>query len=73
MKLIKIETPDGAGEARKTAQGEPWQVGIPAGDFLYYGTASEVVAETRKRFSRWEDAKDAEITFSNVINSNVKS
>ena len=48
-RLIRIETPDGAGEATKSDTGEPWSVTYPTGGFRWYGTAAEVKAEARRR------------------------
>lgn len=47
--LIRISTPDGDGECRKAAAGEPWSISVPTRDFRYYGSAPEMRAEVRRR------------------------
>ena len=44
-----IETPDGGGEAIKTAPDEPWAVTYPSGGFRWYGSVPEVKVQVRKR------------------------
>ncbi len=49
MKVIKLRTSDGDGEATKRASGEAWHVCLPEGDFRFYGSASDVKREIRER------------------------
>lgn len=49
MKVIKLRTIDGDGEATKSGTGEAWHIMLPAGDFRFYGSSSEVKREIRER------------------------
>jgi hypothetical protein len=47
-KTIDLDTPDGDGQATKAAQGEPWEVAVPYGDFRFYGTSAQMQAEVKR-------------------------
>lgn len=59
---FSIETPDGAGEARKDKANEPWKVSYPTGGLRWYGSVPEVQAEIRKRL-RLDYGRAASVTF----------
>ena len=42
--VLRFETPDGGGEARKEEKGEAWVVSYPTGDLRVYGTRLQMRA-----------------------------
>ena len=52
---IRLAFEDGDGEATKSAQGEAWHVLHPSGDWRFYGTKSQVLAEIKREYPEVEE------------------
>ena len=59
MQKLTISTPDGRGEAIKTDREEPWDVTLPAAEFRFYGSVTEVRVEIKRVLKREYPEYDA--------------